>query len=131
VVAAALVRVDSAGVARVLVAQRASPPPLRGQWELPGGKVEPAEAEPAAVVRECREELGVEVSVGGRVGADLEIGPDQILRVYAATLVTGEPAAIEHLAVRWVGAADLADLAWLPADRPLLPELAELLASAS
>lgn len=79
------------------------------------------------MIRECREELGVDVTVGGRVGADLPIGDGRVLRVYAATLVAGEPAPIEHLAVRWISAHELAGLDWLPADRPLLPALADLL----
>lgn len=52
---------------RVLAAQRVRPPALAGRWELPGGRVEVGEDEPAAVVRECREELGTEVVVDGRI----------------------------------------------------------------
>jgi 8-oxo-dGTP diphosphatase len=131
VVGAAIVRVGPDGVARLLVGQRSAPPVLRGRWELPGGKVEPVETEPGAVVRECREELGVDIEVGARVGADLDIGGGRVLRAYAATLLAGEPTATDHLAVRWVGAEDIAGLDWLPADRALLPALTELLARAS
>ncbi|MBL8925551.1 MAG: NUDIX domain-containing protein, partial [Pseudonocardia sp.] len=103
VVATALVRNG-----RVLVAQRARPVELAGRWELPGGRVEPGEDEPAAVVRECREELGTDVVPDGRVGTDLpmDIG---VLRVHLARPAPGaaEPRALEHTAVRWADAADV------------------------
>jgi 8-oxo-dGTP diphosphatase len=79
------------------------------------------------LVRECREELGVDVTVGVRVGADLRIATGRVMRVYAAEIVAGEAQPLEHLALCWVGLGDLTDLNWLLADRPLLPALAELL----
>lgn len=113
---------------RLLVAQRARPPRLAGCWELPGGKVEPGESDRGALARECREELGVLVRVGDRVGPELAIGSG-VLRAYAAYLDCGRPRALEHRAVAWVGAAELARLAWLPGDRLLLPALVGLLAT--
>lgn len=112
------------GRLRLLVAQRSAPPALAGLWELPGGKVEPGESDEAALVREMREELAVEVLPGRRLGADLSIG-DQgaVLRVWAVRATRGEPTAREHVALRWVSADELDHLAWLPADRPLLPAL--------
>jgi 8-oxo-dGTP diphosphatase len=124
VVATALVR-DG----RVLVAQRTRPPELAGLWELPGGRVEPDEDEVAAVVRECREELGTEVVAGGRVGTDLPIGAG-VLRVYRARLLpdTPEPRALEHAAVRWVDAAGVPHVDWVDADRAVVADLVRLLA---
>jgi 8-oxo-dGTP diphosphatase len=80
--------------------------------------------------RECLEELGARVSVTERLGPDLTLSPTSVLRVYLAALEPGsaEPAALEHVEVRWVGAAELPALDWLEADRVLLPELALLLA---
>jgi 8-oxo-dGTP diphosphatase len=118
VVAAAIV--DPGPPPRVLAAQRGYPAALAGQWELPGGKVEPDEADVDALVRECREELGVVIDVTDRVGADLAVDPAFVLRVWWARIASGEPQPHEHRAVRWLAADELDDVDWLPADRPLV-----------
>ena len=112
---------------RVLVQQRDRPVADAGRWEFPGGRVEPGESEQAAVARECVEELGVRIGVGGRLGPDLVLANGWVLRVYTAELVDGRPRAKEHRAVRWVTAGQLDDLDWLPADRVLVPRLRRLL----
>ena len=58
---------------KVLVARRTRPAELAGRWELPGGKVDPGESDAAGLVRELREELGVEVEVGDRIGDDVDV----------------------------------------------------------
>src|SRR3954452_20272603 len=73
---------------RLLAARRNEPPALAGGWELPGGKVEPGEDDRSALVRECREELGVEIALGERVGADWPMPGDHLLRVWTATVVS-------------------------------------------
>jgi 8-oxo-dGTP diphosphatase len=108
------------GAGRVLAARRTRPP----GWELPGGKVEAGESEPAALVRELWEELGVTVEVGTRVGPDVPIPPDLLLRAWTAVLVSGEPIALEHAELRWLAPDELDSVAWLPADRPIVAELA-------
>jgi 8-oxo-dGTP diphosphatase len=93
-------------------------------WEFPGGKVETGETEAEALVRECREELAVEVKVGERIGGDIRLGHHRlVLRIYAATLVSGEPRAIEHSALRWLAADELDSVPWLPADAPIVEAL--------
>jgi 8-oxo-dGTP diphosphatase len=123
VVATALLR-DGA----VLAAQRTRPPELAGRWELPGGRVEPGEAEPDAVVRELREELGAEVRVTGRLGTDLPLDA-VLLRVHTAEPVQGspEPRPLEHAALRWVHAADVPEVDWVDADRAVAADLVALL----
>ena len=128
VVGAAIVDRD-----RVLVAQR-SGGPYDGQWEFPGGKVEPGESELAGLVREIDEELGAtivpqefvgEVLLDGVVGG----GPagESTLRVWSARLSGDQPVAREHAQLRWVRAGELEDLDWIAADRPLLPAVRALL----
>ena len=107
----------------VLAAQRRRPPALAGLWELPGGKVADGEAEADALVRELREELGIEVSVGERLGRDVVLPGDVVLRAYRVTQTGGELHPRDHGALRWVAAADLAGLPWVPADRAWLPDL--------
>ncbi|TWP48720.1 (deoxy)nucleoside triphosphate pyrophosphohydrolase [Lentzea tibetensis] len=111
----------------LLAQQRAYPESHAGQWELPGGRVEPGEEPVDALVRECDEELGVPVVVGDQVGPDIPLKEDLLLRVYAAKLDGGEPEALEHKAIRWLTAAEIPALDWLPADRVLVPALEALL----
>lgn len=113
--------------ATVLVAQRQRPAELAGLWELPGGKVAPGESETEALVRELREELGVDVVVGDRLGDEIAVGNALVLRAYEAVMTGGELHAHDHGALRWIGAAELDDLPWVPADRAWLPDLADLL----
>jgi 8-oxo-dGTP diphosphatase len=112
----------------VLAAQRDRPRALAGKWEFPGGKVERGEDERAALVRECREELAVDVEVGDRLGPDLILASGWVLRLYLATLAGGAtPAAGEHRALRWVRADEIGDVDWLASDRVVLPALRRLL----
>ncbi|WP_344600822.1 (deoxy)nucleoside triphosphate pyrophosphohydrolase [Sporichthya brevicatena] len=111
----------------LLGARRSAPATLAGGWELPGGKVEPGESELAALVRECREELGIEITPGARVPGEWPLGPSLVLRVYLAEIVTGEPAPLEdHDELRWLGAADLFAVPWLPADVPAVTAVSAL-----
>ncbi|OCB11477.1 DNA mismatch repair protein MutT [Mycolicibacterium porcinum] len=117
--------------AGLLVAQRQRPPELAGLWELPGGKVAAGESDVDALARELREELGVEVSVGDRLGEDVALTAGMTLRAYRATLTSGSPQPHDHRALRWVTADELDALAWVPADRAWLPDLAEALSRPS
>ncbi|MCV7419761.1 (deoxy)nucleoside triphosphate pyrophosphohydrolase [Mycobacterium yunnanensis] len=116
--------------ATLLVAQRDRPPRLAGRWELPGGKAMPGETDAAALARELDEELGVTVSVGAQLGADVDLDGGMTLRAYLVTLIGGTASARDHRALRWVTVADLDALDWVPADRAWLPDLAAALRSA-
>lgn len=112
---------------KVLAAQRAAPAALAGGWEFPGGKVDPGEGEVDALIRECKEELGVEIAVGDRVGGDWPLSQDYVLRVWLATLASGTPEAREHLALRWLGPGEYYDVEWLGADLPIMKTVENLL----
>ena len=116
--------------ARLLVAQRNRPPRLAGLWELPGGKVVPGESEQVALARELGEELGLaqtDIDVGERLGHDVVLNEATVLRAYQVTLTSGHPEARDHQAVRWVTAAELDDIDWVPADREWIEHLAAAL----
>lgn len=115
---------------RVLACARSAPPEVAGRWEFPGGKVEPGEGETAALVRECAEELAVRVAVGDRVGPDVPMAHGRsVLKVYLARLLHGdEPQPLEHSELRWLSAAELDTVTWLPADAPVVAALRPLLA---
>jgi 8-oxo-dGTP diphosphatase len=113
----------------LLVAQRDRPPELAGLWELPGGKVAPGEGDGAALARELHEELGVEVSVGARIGIDVALTDTLTLRAYRVVLTAGSPRPHDHRALRWVSVDELSGLDWVPADRAWIDDLAAAMRS--
>ena len=108
---------------RVLACRRTTPPEAAGRWEFPGGKVEPGESPEVALVRELHEELGVVAAVTAWLAGSAAIGDRHQLRV-AVVAIAGDPAPVEHDAVRWLGPGDLGEVDWLEPDRPFLAELA-------
>jgi 8-oxo-dGTP diphosphatase len=126
VVAGALISGSS-----LLVAQRARPPELAGLWELPGGKVAAGESDATALARELREELGVDVSVGARIGADVVLNATTTLRAYRVTQTGGALRANDHRELRWITAGELDGLPWVPADRAWVGALTRALRATS
>lgn len=94
--------------------------------------MDPGESDVEALVRECDEELGVLIEVGGRVGGDIRLAHGRaILRVYAARLLgAATPQALEHAELRWLGPDELDSVPWLPADAPIVAALPPLLRAA-
>lgn len=110
---------------RYLAARRTRPEWAAGRWEFPGGKVEHGESDEQALVREIREELGVEIAVVRRVPGEWPLHDDLVLHLYVATLVEGDPQPLDHHdQLRWVTPAQFDEIDWLESDREAVDTLA-------
>jgi 8-oxo-dGTP diphosphatase len=114
---------DDAG--RFLACLRPAGKHLGGLWEFPGGKVETGESPEAALVRELREELGIEVEAGAAldpVAWTYDRGEIRLLP-FLCHIIRGIPHPLEHEALRWCAPCEFESLAWAPADLPVLEQL--------
>jgi 8-oxo-dGTP diphosphatase len=111
---------------RILISRRRDDAERGGLWEFPGGKVEAGEAEPEALRREVREELGCGVEVGRLVLRHRHRYPDLEVELafYACALPAGEePRPLGVAALEWAEAGTLARYPFCEADVPVLPLL--------
>jgi 8-oxo-dGTP diphosphatase len=129
VVAAALVDEQ----AQVLVQQRPLGSSMPGLWEFPGGKLEPGETPEAALVRELREELAIDVETDSLVPAAFASEPldgkHLLLLLYIIRKWSGTAEPLHASGLQWLAPVALHDIAMPPADGPLVTILAKLLAS--
>jgi 8-oxo-dGTP diphosphatase len=127
VAAAALVDADG----RVLLARRPPGKSMAGLWEFPGGKVDAGETPEAALIRELKEELGVDVAASCLAPftfASYSYPEFHLLMpLYVCRKWSGIPAARERQQLAWVRPARLADYPMPPADKPLVAMLRDLL----
>src|ERR1700761_5996675 len=111
------------GDGRVLVQQR-STGPLQGLWEFPGGKVEPSETPAVALIRELREELGIDVEAACLAPAAFASEPlgdrHLLLLLHVCRKWKGIPRPLEATALRWVRPVELFALPMPDPDRPLI-----------
>ena len=127
VVAVALIDADN----RVLIAQRPEGKQLAGLWEVPGGKVEPGERPEETLIRELREELGIEVrepclaplTFASHAYESFHL----LMPLYVCRRWEGLVQSREGQALKWVRARDLRTYPMPPADEPLIPFLVDLL----
>ena len=94
-------------------------------WEFPGGKIEPGETGPEALIRECREELGVTLSVGDVFFEVDHVYPDITihLTLHNAAVAEGTPQLLEHNDLRYISPAEIDSYDFCPADVDILKEI--------
>jgi 8-oxo-dGTP diphosphatase len=123
-VACALIEKDG----RVLAAQRSSTMSMPLKWEFPGGKIRESESAEACLMREVREELGIDVVVGQPLTAVTHRYPALTVTLYPfrCRIVAGAIMLHEHAACSWLMPAELHTLDWAEADWPVIDEYQEL-----
>jgi 8-oxo-dGTP diphosphatase len=127
VAACALIDIDG----RVLLARRPEGKKMAGLWEFPGGKLNPGETPEAALIRELKEELGIDVSATCLAPFAFASHAYErfhlLMPLYLCRRWKGIPRAREGQTLSWVRPARLADYEMPPADKPLIPLLREFL----
>jgi len=110
---------------RFLICRR-PPHKARGLlWEFVGGKVEAGETKAAALIRECREELDVEISVGEVFMELIHEYPDLTVRLtlFHAKIAAGAPKMLEHCGLLWITPEEIGQFDFCPADEEILKKL--------
>ena len=112
---------------KLLITQRQRDAHLGGLWEFPGGKRESDETFEQCLVREIREELGIEVEVGELFEAISHAYADKDvhLKFFVCKLISGKLQALDCAAFKWVAKAELANFEFPAADARLLEKLRE------
>lgn len=110
---------------RFLIGQRPEHKAWGLLWEFVGGKTEPGESKEQALIRECREELDVEIQVGD---VFLEVTHEYTdltvhLTLFHASIVRGIPQKLEHQDLRWITPQEIENYAFCPADQVILDKL--------
>jgi 8-oxo-dGTP diphosphatase len=129
VLVAAVALIDADG--RVLIARRPEGKSMAGLWEFPGGKVDAGETPEAALIRELKEELGIDTvasclapfTFASHRYEDFHL----LMPLYLCRKWQGEVRALEHAALKWVRAERLSDYEMPPADKPLVAMLRDFL----
>ncbi|MBL8202171.1 MAG: 8-oxo-dGTP diphosphatase MutT [Chromatiales bacterium] len=114
---------------RILIARRPAGGHVGGFWEFPGGKLNPGESPAEALVRELREEIGVNVEAASPFMAYRHDYPERSveLHVFLVERYTGDPRGVEGQPLRWVSVAEFPSAGLLEADLPIAEELARQL----
>lgn len=97
-------------------------------WEFVGGKVEPGESKERALIRECKEELAVTLSVGDVFADVVHEYPDVTvcLTLFNASIAEGTPQKLEHNDIRWITPAEIPNYNFCPADEEILKKITEV-----
>lgn len=123
-VVAALIRENG----RFLICRRPAHKARGMLWEFVGGKVEAGETKEQALIRECKEELGIRIEVQALFAELTHVYPDLTvhLSLFLARIAEGIPQLLEHSALRWISVAEIDAYEFCPADQEILLKLKSL-----
>lgn len=126
-VVAALIREKG----RFMICQRPAEKARGLLWEFVGGKVEKGETKQQALVRECREELGITVRVEEEFMQVTHEYPDITvhLTLFCASIQEGTPQKLEHADIRWITPSEIGEYEFCPADEEILAKIKSVYAS--
>ena len=110
---------------RFMICQRPAGKARGLLWEFAGGKVERGETDAQALIRECREELDILISVDDVYMELQHVYPDITicLTLYNAHILSGTPQKLEHKDIRWITPAEIDEYDFCPADTEILKKL--------
>ena len=110
---------------RILIAQRGPNDKLSGKWEFPGGKIEGSETPEQCLVREMREEFGIEVDVIGFFNENIHHYETKTIKLLAYYIEwkSGTIKLNAHAAIKWVSLNELREYDFAPADVPIVEKL--------
>lgn len=113
---------------RFMICQRPAHKARGLLWEFVGGKVEPGETKERALIRECREELDILLSVGEVFMDVVHEYPDLTvhLTLFHATIADGVPKKLEHNDIRWITPSEIPRYEFCPADVEILSKICEI-----
>lgn len=123
-VVAALIRENG----RFLICRRPAHKARGMLWEFVGGKVEAGETKEQALIRECKEELGIRIEVQSLFAELTHVYPDLTvhLSLFLARIAEGIPQLLEHSALRWISVSEIDAYEFCPADQEILLKLKSL-----
>ena len=110
---------------RFMICQRPAHKARGLLWEFVGGKTDPGETMEEALIRECREELGITVSVGDVYMQVVHDYPDILIRLtlFHCTIVEGIPKLLEHNDLKWILPSQIPEFDFCPADEDILERI--------
>jgi 8-oxo-dGTP diphosphatase len=110
---------------RFMICQRPAHKARGLLWEFVGGKTEPGETMEAALIRECREELDITVSVGDVFTQVIHEYPDILIRLtlFHCTIAEGTPKLLEHNDLKWIHPSEIPNFDFCPADKDILAQI--------
>ena len=110
---------------RFMICQRPAHKARGLLWEFVGGKTDPGETMEEALIRECREELGITVSVGDVYMQVIHDYPDILIRLtlFHCTIAEGTPKLLEHNDLKWILPSQIPEFDFCPADEDILAKI--------